>query len=212
MEYSSFTKKMLSSYFKNNNNLVILNGKSKDIDSHMIQDNLINFILTMGIYYWKSEGKKSVLVTKDRENIYNSPFIKNYFDIISEYENNDTEKNSRFVLFIADRLNSSLKDILKDGFGGKGKRFCIILNSSVNDEADLDNKASFYIFKNIDVLENNITVPENIIFLNSLTKKEKKNTKKVYVGYLPLEEKIKLKNISENNEKIYSDNMVFEIL
>ena len=212
MEYSSFTKKMLSSYFKNNNNLVILNGKSKDIDSHKIQDNLINFILTMGIYYWKSEGKKSVLVTKDRENIYNSPFIKNYFDIISEYENNDAEKNSRFVLFITDRLDSPLKNILKDDFEGKGKRFCIILNSSVNDEADPDNKASFYIFKNIDVLENNITVPENIIFLNSLTKKEKKNTKKVYVGYLPLEEKIKLKNISENNEKIYSDNMVFEIL
>ena len=47
---------------------------------------------------------------------------------------------------------------------------------------------------NIEEIDTKIEVPENIIFLENSTKKERKNAKNIFLEYLPIEKKIKLKN------------------
>ena len=61
-------------------------------------------------------------------------------------------------------------------------------------------------------IKNNISIPENITFLNTLKKKDLKELKNIYVEYLPLENKIKLKEKLDNGEAIYSDYSVVEII
>ena len=61
-------------------------------------------------------------------------------------------------------------------------------------------------------IKNNISIPENITFLNTLKKKDLKELKNIYVEYLPLENKIKLKEKLDNGEPIYSDYSVTEII
>ena len=61
-------------------------------------------------------------------------------------------------------------------------------------------------------IKNNISIPENITFLNTLKKKNLKELKNIYVEYLPLENKIKLKEKLDNGEPVYSDYSVVEII
>ena len=61
-------------------------------------------------------------------------------------------------------------------------------------------------------IKNNISIPENITFLNTLKKKDLKELKNIYVEYLPLENKIKLKEKLDNGEPVYSDYSVVEII
>ena len=61
-------------------------------------------------------------------------------------------------------------------------------------------------------IKNNISIPENIAFLNTLKKKDLKELKNIYVEYLPLENKIKLKEKLDNGEPVYSDYSVVEII
>ena len=61
-------------------------------------------------------------------------------------------------------------------------------------------------------IKNNISIPENITFLNTLKKKDLKELKNIYVEYLPLENKIKLKEKLDNGELIYSDYSITEII
>ena len=61
-------------------------------------------------------------------------------------------------------------------------------------------------------IKNNISIPENITFLNTLKKKDFKELKNIYVEYLPLENKIKLKEKLDNGEPVYSDYSVVEII
>lgn len=65
---------------------------------------------------------------------------------------------------------------------------------------------------NIEEIDTKIEVPKNIVFLENSTKKERKNAKNIFVEYLPIEEKIKLKKLLTDGEKIYSDYSVNEIL
>ena len=87
------------------------------------------------------------------------------------------------------------------------KRFCVIINSKdfMIKTDDLDRN-------NIEEIDTKIEVPENIIFLENSTKKERKNAKNIFVEYLPIEEKMKLKKLLTDGEKIYSDYSVNEIL
>ena len=87
------------------------------------------------------------------------------------------------------------------------KRFCIIVNSD-----DFMIKTDNLGKNNIEEINSQIEVPQNITFLENSTKKERKNAKNIFVGYLPIEEKIKLKKLLLNGEKIYSDYSVNEIL
>ena len=64
----------------------------------------------------------------------------------------------------------------------------------------------------IEFIKNSISIPENIVFLNTLKKKDLKELKNIYVEYLPLEEKIKLKEKLDKGELIHSDYSVVEIL
>ena len=207
MEYNSFTKKILSSYFKNNNNLIILNNKNvKNENISKTKDNLMNFILTIGIYYFKISNNKSVIITKDnKKNSFDNSFIKNYFNILHKYEKYDN-KEIPFTIFITDNFDEPFKNVLKNDFQEENRRFCVIFTPPEN------TKTNFFEGENIDIVENNIDIPKNVVLLNSLSKEDVKEYKNIYVEYLPLEEKINFKNTIENNKKIYSDNTIFEIL
>ena len=87
------------------------------------------------------------------------------------------------------------------------KRFCIIVNSEdfMVKMDDLDKN-------NIVEINTQIEVPKNIVFLENSTKKERKKAKNIFLEYLPIEEKIKLKKLLEDGEKIYSDYSINEIL
>ena len=88
-----------------------------------------------------------------------------------------------------------------------GKRFCVIVNSE-----DFMIKTEKLDKSNIKELNIQIEVPENIVFLQDSTKKERKNAKNIFLEYLPIEKKIKLKKLLEDGEKIFSDYSVNEIL
>ena len=63
-----------------------------------------------------------------------------------------------------------------------------------------------------EMIEDVEKLPENIILLNSLKKSELKDLKNIFVEYLPLKEKIRLKKLFQDGETIYSDEAVREIL
>ena len=65
---------------------------------------------------------------------------------------------------------------------------------------------------NIMEINTQIEVPKNVVFLENSTKKERKKAKNIFLEYLPIEEKIKLKKLLEDGEKIYSDYSINEIL
>ena len=88
-----------------------------------------------------------------------------------------------------------------------GKRFCVIVNSE-----DFMIKTENLDESNIKELNIQIEVPENVVFLQDSTKKERKNAKNIFLEYLPIEKKIKLKKLLEDGEKIFSDYSVNEIL
>ena len=87
------------------------------------------------------------------------------------------------------------------------KRFCIIVNSE-----DLMIKTENLAESNIAEINTQIEVPKNVVFLENSTKKERKKAKNIFLEYLPIEEKIKLKKLLEDGEKIYSDYSINEIL
>ena len=87
------------------------------------------------------------------------------------------------------------------------KRFCVIVNSE-----DFMIKTENLDESNIKEMNIQIEVPENVVFLQDSTKKERKNAKNIFLEYLPIEKKIKLKKLLEDGEKIFSDYSVNEIL
>ena len=87
------------------------------------------------------------------------------------------------------------------------KRFCIIVNSE-----NLMIKTKKLAESNIVEINTQIEVPKNVVFLEKSTKKERKKAKNIFLEYLPIKEKIKLKKLLEDGEKIYSDYSINEIL
>ena len=108
---------------------------------------------------------------------------------------------------IVEKQQENIEKLSEDGKQEVEKRFCVIINSKdfMVKTDDLDRN-------NIEEIDTKIEVPENIIFLENSTKKERKNAKNIFVEYLPIEEKIKLKKLFTDGEKIYSDYSVNEIL
>jgi len=81
MEYDSFTKNLLSLFFRQNKDLIVSfeNKSSENFknnpEKYIKPENLINFLLTVGIYFMKKTGKKSLIVVKNSKNsVYNIPF------------------------------------------------------------------------------------------------------------------------------------------
>ena len=225
----------------------------KIIRKYIKPENLINFLLTVGIYFMKKTGKKSLIVVKNEKNsVYNIPFIKAYFDVISKYEIGQ-EKKYPFILFYKTEFKQSMKKISPENFilpkikeieigeennkftetekktlnkdNESNERFCFFTDTETKDEfiseffkssrMNNDEKKS-EIGNNFNAqtefIKNSVSIPENIVFLNTLKKKELKELKNIYVEYLPLEEKIRLKEKLDKGELIYSDYSIVEIV
>ena len=122
MEYDSFTKNLLSLFFRQNKDLILSfeNKSSENFknnpEKYIKPENLINFLLTVGIFFMKKTGKKSLIIVKNSKNsIYNIPFIKTYFDIAVKYEN-EQEKNYPFILFYNTAFKQAMKKISPEDF------------------------------------------------------------------------------------------------
>lgn len=259
MEYDSFTKNLLSLFFRQNKDLILSfeNKSSENLknnpEKHIKPENLINFLLTVGIFFMKKTGKKSLIVVKNSKNsIYNIPFIKTYFDIAVKYEN-EQEENYPFILFYNTAFKQAMKKISPEDFiptkikdievkednnefteteknslnavSETGTRFCFFTDAETkekfisdlfeNSKIESEEKKSEIISTfnlQTEFIKNNISIPENITFLNTLKKKDLKELKNIYVEYLPLENKIKLKEKLDNGEPVYSDYSVVEII
>ena len=259
MEYDSFTKNLLSLFFRQNKDLILSfeNKSSENLknnpEKYIKPENLINFLLTVGIFFMKKTGKKSLIIVKNSKNsIYNIPFIKTYFDIAVKYEN-EQEENYPFILFYNIAFKQAMKKISPEDFiltkikdievkednnefteiekkslnavNGTGTRFCFFTDAETKEKfiSDLfenskteneEKKSEISNTFNLqtEFIKNNISIPENITFLNTLKKKDLKELKNIYVEYLPLENKIKLKEKLDNGEPVYSDYSVVEII
>lgn len=259
MEYDSFTKNLLSLFFRQNKDLILSfeNKSSENFknnpEKYIKPENLINFLLTVGIFFMKKTGKKSLIIVKNSKNsIYNIPFIKTYFDIAVKYEN-EQEENYPFILFYNTAFKQAMKKISPEDFiltkikdievkednneftetekkslnavNGTGIRLCFFTDAETKEKfiSDLfenskieseEKKSEISNTFNLqtEFIKNNISIPENITFLNTLKKKDLKELKNIYVEYLPLENKIKLKEKLDNGEPIYSDYSVVEII
>ena len=259
MEYDSFTKNLLSLFFRQNKDLILSfeNKSSENFknnpEKYIKPENLINFLLTVGIFFMKKTGKKSLIIVKNSKNsIYNIPFIKTYFDIAVKYEN-EQEENYPFILFYNTAFKQAMKKISPEDFiltkikdievkednneftetekkslnadNKIGTRFCFLTDAETkekfisnlfeNSKTESEEKKSEIIDTfnlQTEFIKNNISIPENITFLNTLKKKDLKELKNIYVEYLPLENKIKLKEKLDNGEPIYSDYSVTEII
>lgn len=259
MEYDSFTKNLLSLFFRQNKDLILSfeNKSSENFknnpEKYIKPENLIYFLLTVGIFFMKKTGKKSLIIVKNSKNsIYNIPFIKTYFDIAVKYEN-EHEENYPFILFYNTEFKQAMKKISPDDFiltkikdievkednnefteteknslnavSETGTRFCFFTDAETkekfisdlfeNSKIESEEKKSEIISTfnlQTEFIKNNISIPENIAFLNTLKKKDLKELKNIYVEYLPLENKIKLKEKLDNGEPVYSDYSVVEII
>ena len=259
MEYDSFTKNLLSLFFRQNKDLILSfeNKSSENFknnpEKYIKPENLINFLLTVGIFFMKKTGKKSLIIVKNSKNsIYNIPFIKTYFDIAVKYEN-EQEENYPFILFYNIAFKQAMKKISPEDFiltkikdievkednnefteteknslnavSETGTRFCFFTDAETkekfisdlfeNSKIESEEKKSEIISTfnlQTEFIKNNISIPENITFLNTLKKKDLKELKNIYVEYLPLENKIKLKEKLDNGEPVYSDYSVVEII
>ena len=259
MEYDSFTKNLLSLFFRQNKDLILSfeNKSSENFknnpEKYMKPENLINFLLTVGIFFMKKTGKKSLIIVKNSKNsIYNIPFIKTYFDIAVKYEN-EQEENYPFILFYNTAFKQAMKKISPEDFiltkikdievkednneftetekkslnavNGTDTRFCFFTDAETKEKfisdlfenSKIENEEKKSEISNTfnlqtEFIKNNISIPENITFLNTLKKKDFKELKNIYVEYLPLENKIKLKEKLDNGEPVYSDYSVVEII
>lgn len=259
MEYDSFTKNLLSLFFKQNKDLILSfeNKSSENFknnpEKYIKPENLINFLLTVGIFFMKKTGKKSLIVVKNSKNsIYNIPFIKTYFEIATKYEN-EQEENYPFILFYNTAFKQAMKKISPEDFiltkikdievkednnefteteknslnavSEIGTRFCFLTDAETKEKfisdlfenSKIENEEKKSEISNTfnlqtEFIKNNISIPENITFLNTLKKKDLKELKNIYVEYLPLENKIKLKEKLDNGEPVYSDYSVVEII
>ena len=259
MEYDSFTKNLLSLFFRQNKDLILSfeNKSSENFknnpEKYIKPENLINFLLTVGIFFMKKTGKKSLIIVKNSKNsIYNIPFIKIYFDIAVKYEN-EQEENYPFILFYNTAFKQAMKKISPEDFiltkikdievkednneftetekkslnavNGTGTRFCFFTDAETKEKfisdlfenSKIENEEKKSEISNTfnlqtEFIKNNISIPENITFLNTLKKKDLKELKNIYVEYLPLENKIKLKEKLDNGEPVYSDYSVVEII
>ena len=259
MEYDSFTKNLLSLFFRQNKDLILSfeNKSSENFknnpEKYIKPENLINFLLTVGIFFMKKTGKKSLIIVKNSKNsIYNIPFIKTYFDIAVKYEN-EQEENYPFILFYNTEFKQAMKKISPEDFiltkikdievkednnefteteknslntdNKIGTRFCFFTDAETKEKfisdlfenSKIENEEKKSEISNTfnlqtEFIKNNISIPENITFLNTLKKKDLKELKNIYVEYLPLENKIKLKEKLANGEPVYSDYSVVEII
>ena len=186
LPYGEQTKFLLSKFFKEKKSIIIKDNENS-------QNNLLQFILTLGIYFKKMNGKKSQIVVKDTENFkYNIPFVKEYFDI------NEKKKAKYPFTFFVDTLPA--KNIKE--------QFVVLIY-------DEKLKGKVEKFENAEIAENRFEIyNERIRFVDQINDEEKRkiNKNNLYLEYLPIEEKIKVKTFFDKGEEIYCDYSITEIM
>ena len=186
LPYGEQTKFLLSKFFKEKKSIIIKDNENS-------QNNLLQFILTLGIYFKKTTGKKTQIVLKDTENFkYNIPFVKEYFDI------NEKKKAKYPFTFFVDALPA--KNI-------KEQFVALIRDEKLKEKAKK--------FEDFEIAENRFEVyGERIRFVDQIKDEEKRkiNKNNLYLEYLPIEEKLKVKTFFDKGEKIYSDYSITEII
>ncbi len=208
MEYDSYTKLLLSSFFKEDHNLFII---SKDYEKDFnLSFSYENFILTLGIYFYRSKGKKSQIIAKKK--VFKS--INNYYDVYTEYQN---DNDYDLTIFIGDIENIKFNNISNS----ENKKFIFIQQNSFSklDEYESNNNYETLLEKlkiigNIKEINYNFDIPQNIVFLNNKNKNEIIDDSKVFLKYLPNTDKIRIKKILDdnNNDIIFSDSSIWQIL
>ena len=150
-----------------------------------------DFSIQNGISYEIKENSQNLEVNEEPKQLEYKKIEK------IEFKNNENVENQQ------ENIESS-NEIEKQEVR---KRFCIIVNSEdfIVKMDDLDKN-------NIAEINTQIKVPKNVAFLENSTKKERKKAKNIFLEYLPIEEKIKLKKLLKDGEKIYSDYSINEIL
>ena len=186
LPYGEQTKFLLSKFFKEKKSVII-----KDNENN--RNDLSQFILTLGVYFKKTTGKKSQIVVKDTENFkYNTPFIKEYFDI------NEKKKAKYPFTFFVDTLPAK----------NTKEQFAALIN-------DEKLKEKVEKFKNAEIAESEFKYyGKRIRFVDQIANEEKRkiNKSNLYLEYLPIEEKIKVKALCDKGEEIYCDYSISEIL
>ena len=186
LPYGEQTKFLLSKFFKEKKSVII-----KDNENN--RNDLSQFILTLGVYFKKTTGKKSQIVVKDTENFkYNMPFIKEYFDI------NEKKKAKYPFTFFVDALPAK----------NTKEQFAALIN-------DEKLKEKVEKFKNAEIAESEFKYyGKRIRFVDQIANEEKRkiNKSNLYLEYLPIEEKIKVKALCDKGEEIYCDYSISEIL
>lgn len=186
LPYGEQTKFLLSKFFKEKKSVII-----KDNENN--RNDFSQFILTLGIYFKRTAGKKSQIVVKDTENFkYNMPFIKEYFDI------NEKKKAKYPFTFFVDALPAK----------NTKEQFVALIN-------DEKLKEKVEKFKNAEIAESEFKYyGKRIRFVDQIANEEKRkiNKSNLYLEYLPIEEKIKVKALCDKGEEIYCDYSISEIL
>ncbi len=157
-----------------------------------------DFSIQNGISYEIKENSQNLEVNEEPKQLEYKKIEK------IEFKNNENVENSENIV---ENQQENVEGSNETEKQEVRKRFCIIVNSEdfMVKMDDLDKN-------NIVEINTQIEVPKNVVFLENSTKKERKKAKNIFLEYLPSEEKIKLKKLLEDGEKIYSDYSINEIL
>ncbi len=207
MEYNSFTKLALSTLFKDNKNIIIneFNKKYKD-------DFEVLLVTAAMYFYYKNQEytiKSAFITSKHNESKNDSEMIiteymNSYFHVLDENELLKNISNHKYSLVVFDY--SADIDFIKNFLNSNLYETVIILRNDEINEIDIINSfETLYCERNLS---------KNISIINKRNKNKINKEDIVYLKYLPLNEKIKIKNMIDNQsyDKIYCDESIFEIL
>lgn len=184
LEYSTLTKKALSLLFRENKSILISNKNIK-CNIKINESTHIPLILTFGMYHMKKFNSKALFLTKNSL-FTNNAYIKHYFDF-------KLSKNNSYNYLIIDK-NTYFEDIDLSNI----KKLIIFDNKNTD-------------IKDIESIKHEIYVPENIQMLSNKAVGDI-DINNVFVSSLPNSEKLKIIEKIKNDEIIYADNSIIDIL
>ncbi|WP_081256894.1 single-stranded-DNA-specific exonuclease RecJ [Streptobacillus moniliformis] len=188
-EYNEITKEILSKYYKENESIFI----SRENISYLIENEKIRIrdkffyplFLTVGIKYYFDKNKKMTFYTKNKYFIKNS-HLRNYFEFKNRVDISDKIDNCIFD------FNSIEMPIFKLKYE-KAIFFC--------DKNYTKNKL-YVISKKVELPPNILKLQKNL--LSGL------NYDKIFLEYLPINNKLSLIKEAKNNQVIYTDESIIE--
>ena len=144
--------------------------------------NFRNAFLTFGIYFMKKNNLKSQIVTSSKSLQFSDTFLRNYYDV-----NKDYQEGYPFTVFFNTVPETEINE-----------RNIVISDNYENE--------------NYEKIDFEFIIPENVIIKTPKEIMKLENEKNIFFEFIPLKEKLKIKKLLENGEKIYSDKSIYEIL